>query len=100
MHWVSNAAKFLIDKISSELEIDLLKKRSDRCHIRKQKEALESENAALQRKVTKLENMLVESNDENMPGPPSTPSKKFKNSTEDLNPGKTLQFFGKIHNVQ
>ncbi|CBY39195.1 unnamed protein product [Oikopleura dioica] len=76
-----------------ELEIDLLKKRSDRCHIRKQKEALESENAALQRKVTKLENMLVESNDENMPGPPSTPSKKFKNSTEDLNP--VIEHLGK-----
>ncbi|CBY09236.1 unnamed protein product [Oikopleura dioica] len=90
LHQIKEAASREADQGSRinalELEIDLLKKRSDRCHIRKQKEALESENAALQRKVTKLENMLVESNDENMPGPPSTPSKKFKNSTEDLNP--------------
>jgi len=90
LHQIKEAASREADQSSRinalELEIDLLKKRSDRCHIRKQKEALGSENAALLEKVTKLENMLVQSNVENLPGPPSTPSKKFKNKTEDLNP--------------
>ena len=76
-----------------------MKKRSDRCHIRKQKEALESENAALLEKVTKLENMLVQSNVENLPGPPSTPSKKFKNKTEDLNPSKIFQLIQSFYDV-
>lgn len=92
-HQVKVAADHEVDqdqKIKAlELEIGVLKRRCDRCLIRKQKESLEKDNENLKDQVHKLEILLASgtpNQSEELTPPNSTPTKKFKDHVENLDP--------------